>query len=183
MFVTSADLQRSAEKLRERVELRPSPRPVSQSPSLQSNPQPQADTSSQPPQSAIRLTINSASPMVRSSGGKYGPNALSSSPLTEPTYKNPTTMDSPEGTDALAAKEAPPSFQRHFMVGRFTFKQFFKRRLHIRSFSNSNANPIDFEIRKGMKLRREAYHVHSTSESSSALDTDGFRSSFASDGD
>ena len=47
---------------------------------------------------------------------------------------------------------------------------------------SGNANPINFEIKRRMKSRREAHHVNSTSESSTRFDsTEGFWSSFASE--
>ena len=172
LFISNTDLQHSAEKLRERADRYTSPGPISQLSSLQGlAPQPAADAYSKP-RSAIWLTINSVSPL----GSNGGTNAPPWLPLAEPTFKN---QDLPEDTDALAKAIPSPSFPRSSFA---VFKKFLKRRQHVRSLSDPNTNPVNFEIKKRMKSRRKAQHVHSTSESSSAFDTEGFLSSFPSDG-
>ncbi|KIM42824.1 hypothetical protein M413DRAFT_444476 [Hebeloma cylindrosporum] len=172
LFVSTADLQRSAEKLRARAELCLSG-PVSSPRDL--TPQPVVDPSFQPPRSAVWLSINSA----QSDGRKHGPGGpLSWFPLADPTFRK--QEDFPDGTtDSLTRKIASPCFQHSPFSNEAR-----KIRQQIRSVSNPNANPIDFEIRKGMKSRRKACHVNSTSESSSAFDTEAFGSSLPeSDGD
>ena len=92
--------------------------------------------------------------MTRSDGRKHGTDAPLWFSLAEPTFNS--QVDLPEGiTDGLANKIASSSFQHSSFA---VFKQFLKRRQLIRWFSNPDANPIDFEIRKEMKSRRKACH-------------------------
>jgi hypothetical protein len=63
-------------------------------------------------------------------------------------------------------------------------KSFIKKQqeqAYVNSNAFPNTNPIHFDIKRKMKSRRKAHHVHSTSESSTRFDTDGFSSSFPSD--
>ena len=62
-----------------------------------------------------------------------------------------------------------------------SFKSFVKKQqeqAYVHSNAISNANPINFDIKGKMESRRKAHHVHSTTDSSTRFDTDGFWSGF-----
>ncbi|KIM44257.1 hypothetical protein M413DRAFT_25689 [Hebeloma cylindrosporum] len=107
----------------------------------------------------------------------------SDQPLTEVLLedRDDPENDNPSIKDPQPAPLVPQPSRSSFPL---PFKRFMKKQQEqrdVQSNASPNTNPISFDIKRKMKSRRKVHHVHSTSESSTRFDTEGFWSSFPSE--